>query len=144
MTAPVLNGILESALFVRDLVRARAFYEGVLGLTAFSESEAGCGFQVAPGQLLLLVTEERAHEPSHTPGGTVPACVEGAGDALGAGHVAFAVDGMALDRWRDHLEDRRVAVLSDVKWERGGRSLYFRDPDGHVLELASPGVWDVY
>ena len=110
MAAPSLNGIVESALFVRDLGKARAFYEGVLGLTAFSESDTGCGFQVAPGQLLLLVTETKAHKPSHTPGGTVPACVESTEDALGAGHVAFAVDGTAVDG--------PESVFSRPRWAR--------------------------
>ncbi len=70
MPPPRLNGILESALIVKDLERARAFYEDVLGLRVFSDSEAGCGFEVAKGQLLLLVTEKKAHLPSETPGGT--------------------------------------------------------------------------
>ena len=34
-----------------------------------------------------------------------------------------------------------VLTRSVVVWEAGGRSLYFRDPDGHLLELATPGVW---
>ena len=110
----------------------------------FSDSGVGCGFEVAKGQLLLLVTGEKAHHPSRTPGGTVPPCLERPGEAVGAGHVAFAVEPRALDAWRDYLKERDVPVLSDVNWERGGRSLFFRDPDGHLLELASPGVWNVY
>ncbi len=144
MSAPPLNGILESALFVRDLGRARAFYQNVLGFTPFSENEAGCGFEVAEGQLLLLVSEAKARLPSETPGGTVPPSLTGPGEALGAGHVAFAVESAELEAWRSHLERQGVEVLSDVSWERGGRSLFFRDQDGHLLELASPGVWDVY
>jgi catechol 2,3-dioxygenase-like lactoylglutathione lyase family enzyme len=31
-----------------------------------------------------------------------------------------------------------------VKWPRGGESLYFRDPDGLAVELATPGVWETY
>ncbi|MDQ3753396.1 MAG: glyoxalase, partial [Acidobacteriota bacterium] len=30
------------------------------------------------------------------------------------------------------------------KWNRGGTSLYFRDPDNHLLELATPGLWAIY
>ena len=74
----------------------------------------------------------------------MPRCLDGPGEAVGAGHIAFAVELRALDEWRDYLKERDVPVLSDVSWERGGRSLYFRDPDGHLLELASPGIWDAY
>ena len=40
----------------------------------------------------------------------------------------------------------RAALRSKARtsWSRGGRSIYFRDPDGHLLELATPGLWAVY
>jgi catechol 2,3-dioxygenase-like lactoylglutathione lyase family enzyme len=31
-----------------------------------------------------------------------------------------------------------------MEWPRGGTSLYFRDPDGHLVELATPGLWSIY
>jgi hypothetical protein len=37
-----------------------------------------------------------------------------------------------------------VKVLSTIGWERGGRSVYFEDLDGHVVEIASRGVWPHY
>jgi catechol 2,3-dioxygenase-like lactoylglutathione lyase family enzyme len=37
-----------------------------------------------------------------------------------------------------------VTIEARNNWERGGRSIYFRDPDGHLLELATPGLWSVY
>jgi hypothetical protein len=37
-----------------------------------------------------------------------------------------------------------VAVESRVKWQRGGMSLYFRDPDAHSVELATTGTWATY
>ena len=144
MPAPPVTGVLESALFVKDLGRARAFYEDVLGFEVFSESDTGCGFEVAKSQLLLLVTEDKARIPTVTDGGTVPPCLEGSGEAVGAGHIAFAVSEAELENWRQHLVHQGIDLLSEVRWVRGGRSLYFRDPDGHLLELASPGVWPVY
>jgi hypothetical protein len=35
-------------------------------------------------------------------------------------------------------------VESKVVWPLGGHSLYFRDPDNHVVELATPGIWSIY
>jgi len=136
---PKLNGLLETVLFVEDLSRASAFYEKVLGLQKFQGDKRGCGFVVVPGQLLLVVEHGTTREPRTTPGGIVPPC-----GASGSMHVAFSISESALDTWRHWLNSHGVEVLSEVTWERGGRSLYFRDPDGHVLELATPGVWEVY
>jgi hypothetical protein len=40
-----------------------------------------------------------------------------------------------------HLQARDVTITSEVDWGERGRSLYFNDPDGNVLELATPGLW---
>jgi catechol 2,3-dioxygenase-like lactoylglutathione lyase family enzyme len=40
--------------------------------------------------------------------------------------------------------DNGIAIESKVQWELGGQSLYFRDPDGNSLELATPGLWSIY
>ena len=138
---PNFIGLLEAGLFVESLSKARDFYEQVLGLEKLRESEVGCVFVVAKGQLLLLISQEKARVPGKTPGGEVPPCVSGAGETLGAGHVAFAVAEAELDAWRARLESQGVEVLSEVAWEGEGRSLYFRDPDGHLLEIATPGLW---
>jgi len=29
-------------------------------------------------------------------------------------------------------------------WKYGGEALYFRDPDGHLLEVVTPGVWSIF
>ena len=79
--------------------------------------------------------------PSKTTGGDVPACLVGPGETLGAGHMAFAVAEVELEAWRTCLASAGVEVLSEVAWERGACSIYFRDPDGHLLELATPGLW---
>ena len=140
---PRVHGLFESVLFVENLSRACAFYEETLGLAKFRESDVGCVFVVADRQLLVLVAQEKARVPSETAGGVVPPCLVGPGDARGAGHIAFAIAETELDAWRTRLESLGVEVLSDVAWEPGGRSLYFRDPDGHLLELATPGVWAI-
>jgi catechol 2,3-dioxygenase-like lactoylglutathione lyase family enzyme len=37
-----------------------------------------------------------------------------------------------------------VNIESRVKWPRGGESIYFRDPDDHLVELVTPGTWAIY
>ena len=37
--------------------------------------------------------------------------------------------------------EQKVKVLGTVDWERGGRSVYFEDLDGHVGEIAARGIW---
>ena len=47
-------------------------------------------------------------------------------------------------RWEAQLADAGVAIEGRTKWPRGGESIYFRDPDGHLVELATPGLWPGY
>jgi len=51
---------------------------------------------------------------------------------------------LQLEAWEKHLEENGIAIESKVRWERGGQSLYFRDPDGNLVELATPGLWATY
>ena len=74
------------------------------------------------------------------PGGVIP----GGMDAQGRGHMAFAIALEHLDQWQQWLHQHSVEVERTVRWERGGTSLYFRDPDNNLLELATPGVWANY
>ena len=71
--------------------------------------------------------------------GTVPGH-----DGHGPLHMAFAIADDQYAPWRAHLSAAGVSIRSEVTWPRGGRSLYFDDPDGHVLELATPGLWATY
>jgi len=38
-------------------------------------------------------------------------------------------------------ETNGVPIESEVRWPRGGRSLYVRDPAGNSVEIASPALW---
>ena len=59
----------------------------------------------------------------------------------GAGHVAFSVDVSTLSAWREHLRQAGVAIETEIDWPQGGHSIYFRDPAGNSVELATPSIW---
>jgi catechol 2,3-dioxygenase-like lactoylglutathione lyase family enzyme len=58
--------------------------------------------------------------------------------------VAFAIPSAELARRESWLEGKGVAVEEKRAWDSGGWSLYFRDPDRHLVELATPGTWSVH
>jgi catechol 2,3-dioxygenase-like lactoylglutathione lyase family enzyme len=140
---PKLNGLVETALFVEDLPRASTFYKEVLRLEKITASNTGCALRLGNQRYLLLVTRESARMQNKTPSGDLlPPCALPQHDGRGPGHIAFGVLADALDSWRPRLAKHGVEILSEVNWEHGARSLYFRDPDGHLIELATAGIWE--
>ncbi len=131
--APPLDGLLETAIYVDDVDRAVQFYRDVLGLAIVDSGERLTAFSAGPRQLLLVFKRGASATLPRTPH-----------DAGGAQHVAFAVSADTLDAWVAWLERHGIRLLETKRWERGGTSLYFHDPEGHLLELATPGVWSVY
>jgi catechol 2,3-dioxygenase-like lactoylglutathione lyase family enzyme len=126
---PQLDALLESSLYVEDLARSVRFYQTVLGLELMvSEGERLRAMGVAGRQVLLLFRKGASEDH----------------DGDGRLHLAFAIPAASLPEWEKRLADCGVAVESRTTWPRGGQSLYFRDPDGHLLELATPGVWPIY
>jgi catechol 2,3-dioxygenase-like lactoylglutathione lyase family enzyme len=65
-------------------------------------------------------------------------------DGDGHRHLAFAIRAAELDAWATWLGQNGVAIEEKITWEVGGCRLYVRDPDHHLVELATPGTWSVY
>ena len=131
--------MLETGLDVDNLAVAADFYERVLGLRIISRSERLCAFGVADRDVLILFQREESAKPVEFYGGTIPPH-----GSSGSIHFAFAVSREELPKWEAVLAANGVAIESRVNWERGGTSIYFRDPDDHLVELATPGVWSIY
>jgi catechol 2,3-dioxygenase-like lactoylglutathione lyase family enzyme len=130
---PKTSGILESCLYVSDLARSIRFYQDTFGFAVISDfGERGCAMQAGANQLLLLFKKgaSRAISSPH--------------DGDGQLHLAFAVPTSELTIWESFLEEKGIAVEEKRQWEGGGWSVYFRDPDRHLLELATPGTWSIY
>jgi len=130
---PRIDGILESSLYVDDVANSARFYEKVFGFTIISQfGERGCAMQAGNRQVLLLFKKggSRGGQSSH--------------DGDGELHIAFAVSATELPIWEGWLAENGIAVEEKRTWDLGGQSLYFRDPDRHLIELATPGVWSIY
>ena len=130
---PKTDGILESSLYVSDLPRSVRFYQETFGFRVISHfGERGCAMHAGARQVLLLFKKGASRD------------ITSPHDGDGELHLAFAIPPAELANWESWLQQKGIAVEEKRTWELGGWSLYFRDPDRHLLELATPGVWSVY
>jgi catechol 2,3-dioxygenase-like lactoylglutathione lyase family enzyme len=130
---PNTEGILESSLYVTEVARAARFYEKIFGFRVISDfGERGCAMKAGNRQVLLLFKKggSRASPTPH--------------DGDGELHLAFAIPAAELAKWEAWLAENGLAVEEKRAWESGGHSLYFRDLDRHLIEVATPGVWSIY
>jgi catechol 2,3-dioxygenase-like lactoylglutathione lyase family enzyme len=135
---PHIRRVLETALYCDRLDRTAAFYRRLFG-TPLYQSERLVALDAGEGTVLLLFQRGQSARPLPTAGGVIPPH-----DGSGPTHVAFAVDPAELAGWEAQLAAWEIEIESRVTWERGGRSIYFRDPDGRSVELATPGTWATY
>lgn len=136
----VVSGIVESALYVADVARARDFYIRLFGFPQIMEEPGRLiALGVADKQVLLLFQQGATQTPHPMPGGLIP-------PHYGHGHLhlAFAIQHGDVEDWAHQLKQEDVEIESRVTCPGRGVSLYFRDPDGHLVELITPGCWAVY
>lgn len=139
MTPPRVTQVLETALYCDDLARAAEFYKKLFGFETLVANERIVALDVASRDVLLLFKRGATLRPLAGAGGTVPPH-----DGSGPTHFAFGIERDDLNDWAIRLAELGVAVESRVEWDMGGVSLYFRDPEGHSVELATPGTWATY
>ena len=137
---PKLDGILETALYTDDMARARSFYEGVLDLQPiFSDARLTRLRHRAPQRSSHL--QARQPRPRPSPCRAAPfRATTAPGRCMSPSPSARTSSRSGSSIW----PPSGIAVEGTTTWSRGGRSIYFRDPDGHLLELATPGLWTVY
>lgn len=127
-----IDCVVETGIYADDLEQAERFYRDVLGLTLWRK-EAGrhVFFRVGDRSMLLVFRPEATLKGDHLP----------AHGTRGPSHFAMGVVAEDLEAWREQLHTHRVAIEHEEAWERGGHSLYFRDPAGNSVELITPGLW---
>lgn len=136
---PILR-ILETALYVDDMERAVGFYRDVLGLSVLTSGPRLTAMDAGQGTVLLLFKRGASASGVQLPDGSWIPPHDGSGPA----HFAFAITAESLPAWDAHLAAHGIEIESRRDWERGGQSVYFRDPDGHSVELATPGTWATF
>lgn len=134
-----IHGIVETALYVADVHRSAEFYRSLFALPLLMGDDRFCALAVPGSAVLLLFRQGSTLDPVQTPGGVIPPH-----DGSGRMHFALKISANTLDQCVEELQQRGIAIESTVHWPRGGASLYFRDPDQHLVELITPGCWEVY
>jgi catechol 2,3-dioxygenase-like lactoylglutathione lyase family enzyme len=130
---PKSEGILESSLYVKNVAGSARFYEKVFGFRIISDfGERGCAMQAGKREVLLLFKKGGSRHLST------------AHDGDGELHIAFSIPASELAKWETWLAENGIAVEEKRAWDLGGQSIYFRDPDRHLVEIATPGVWSIY
>jgi catechol 2,3-dioxygenase-like lactoylglutathione lyase family enzyme len=138
MTTPH-HRLLELALYCEDPARTAMFYRRLLGAAILFDDDRLVALDAGQSTVLLLFRRGASARGFTLPTGRIPPH-----DGSGPIHLAFGIAYADLDTWEARLNDMQVPIESRVDWARGGKSLYFRDPDGHSVELATPGTWAVY
>jgi catechol 2,3-dioxygenase-like lactoylglutathione lyase family enzyme len=134
-----ISGVAETAIYVADVARSAEFYQRLFGLRRVLGDARFCALEVPGNALFLLFEKGSRREAFPTPGGIIPAH-GGSGEI----HFAFKIARDSLEACARELSGLSIAIESRVDWPRGGTSLYFRDPDNHLVELITPGCWDNY
>lgn len=133
----IATRVLETCLYVDDLEAAKKFYTEVLGLEVITHrADRHVFFRIGDGVYLLFNPNTTVKAESTSSG--VPTH-----GAHGPGHVAFRMEEDEYDAWLEHLGKHNVVIEKEYHWPGGGRSIYFRDPAGNSLELATPMTWGI-
>ena len=125
-----ITGIHHITLLVKDLSRSAAFYRNVLGLrlvkqTVNDDDTSARHFIFGDEDGMLITCLE------------YPDLDEGKVGRGSTHHFALAVDSEAeLAAWKQYLEEKGIPT-TDVMDRGEFRSIYLRDPDGHIVEIAA-------
>jgi len=137
---PTVTGIKETCLYCADLEVTRTFYTNVLKLPVMAgDPSRFCSLDVGGASVLLLFQKGSTLEPAQSPEGVIPPH-----DGAGPVHIGFSISVDDYEPWKAELRRCSIPIVSETVWKRGGCSLYFHDPDGHLVELITPGIWPTY
>jgi catechol 2,3-dioxygenase-like lactoylglutathione lyase family enzyme len=119
-----IRAIDYTVIFVRDMAAMRRFYEDILGFPLIRElSPRWIEYRVG-GNTLALAKPSRTAADAPTPDGSASL------------QLAFKVSKSEVDLCADELVHQGVnLLLPPTDQVFGHRTLFFRDPDGNLLEV---------
>jgi catechol 2,3-dioxygenase-like lactoylglutathione lyase family enzyme/quinol monooxygenase YgiN len=121
---------VAAAVAVADMTRARAFYEGVLGLAVGTDAGDNVAYACGEGSILhVFLSPDHAGHATATQAGWYVDDLEPLVDELTAAGVRFE----RYDEAPIVTDDKGIATF-----EGGARVAYFADPDGNMLSIAQP------
>jgi catechol 2,3-dioxygenase-like lactoylglutathione lyase family enzyme len=133
---PQIEGLLETSLYARDRERTAGFYCELFGFKTLVDTPRLTALEI-PGRSVLLIFQAGETEADIVDArGAIPGH-----DGRGRLHLALSISAETLVEWRARLATRNIPLAGEYRWPRGGISLYFRDPDDALVELATPGLW---
>lgn len=129
----IFKQIKETCLYIKDLSRAKAFYEGLLGMTVIDYSEGKHLFLRVGSCVLLCFNPDdsrlKQSPPAHYGGGKQ--------------HVAFEVSADNYLASKTEIRAKGISIIDEVVWKSGMESFYFEDPEGNVLEIVpDKDIWE--
>jgi catechol 2,3-dioxygenase-like lactoylglutathione lyase family enzyme len=119
-----IRAIDYTVIFVRDMAAMRRFYEDVLGFALLRELSPNWIEYDVGSNTLALAKPSRTAADTPIPHGSASL------------QLAFKVSAAEVDQCADELVRQGVALLSPpTNQSFGHRTLFFRDPDGNLLEV---------
>ena len=119
-----IRAIDYTVIFVRDMAAMRRFYEDILSFPLLRELSPGWIEYRVGGNTLALARPSLTAVDAPTPNGSASL------------QLAFKVSAPEVDRCAGELVRQGVSLLSPPTDQVfGHRTLFFRDPDGNLLEV---------
>lgn len=124
--------IKETCIYVKDLRSSEKFYSEVLGLEKISDvPDRHVFFRAGTSVLLLFNSEATAADeklPPHFGEGKM--------------HFAIEVEQKDYEKAKSEIKKHAISIEHEHEWKDGLKSFYFRDPDGHLVEIVPKGIWE--
>jgi catechol 2,3-dioxygenase-like lactoylglutathione lyase family enzyme len=125
-------GIKETCIYVKDLDKTQEFYHEKLGLKVKGRIEGHHVFFEAGRSLLLCFIADKARNTHGLPSHGAEGCI----------HFAFEIDPADYIETKLGVLQKGISIEHEQEWAHNLRSFYFRDPDGHLVEIIQSGIWE--